>query len=281
MRFPRPVFKGSSEILKELLTVNQREEEARRRRFKDFNLGELFLNLRSRDRVSKIRVRRAIPARDDQEVVELVERLLDEAASDYLRLRMQWQREAVGYLTSLGAEALSHQGKGALRVPDDLDYVGLEAQGAPDRRLTISAHRIGNFAGVKASYLDLEAEAVGDYCFRRAHACKVRVDLAGKCLGEEGKELRLQAREAGDWLLLKSRRCYVDARRVGRLAGLDSHNLELHVHHAGAELGARAKDAVIYVYRDVKSLGLRGSGVVYMRHGTPPWRTSFRVEKIP
>jgi len=176
MRFPRPIFKGSSEILKDLLMVNKREEEARRRRFKDFSLGELFLNLRSRDRVSKIRVRRAIPARDDQEVVELIERLLDEAASDYLRLRMQWQREAVGYLTSLGAEALSHQDKGALRVPDDLDYVGLEAQGSSDHRLTITARRIGNFAGIKASYLDLEAEAVGDYCFRRAHSCKVRVD---------------------------------------------------------------------------------------------------------
>jgi hypothetical protein len=175
MRFPRPVFKGSSEILKEHLIVNQREEEARQRHFNDFSLGELFLNLSSRDRVSKIRVRRAIPARDDREVVELVERLLHEAASDYLRLREQWQREAVGYLTSLGAEALSHQDK-ALRVPDDLDYVGLEAQGSSDHRLTITARRIGNFAGVKASYLDLEAEAVGDYCFRRAHSCNARVD---------------------------------------------------------------------------------------------------------
>jgi len=46
-------------------------------------------------------------------------------------------------------------------------------------------------------------------------------------------------------------------------------------------LGARARDAVIYVYREAKSLGLRGSGVVYMRHGTPSWRTSFRIEKIP
>lgn len=281
MRFPRPVFKGSSETLKELLTVNRKEEEARLRRFEDFSLDELFLNLRSRDRISKARVRRAIPARDDREVVELVERLINEAASDYLRLRMQWQREAVGYLTSLGAEALSHRGEGVLRVPDDLDYVGLEAQGEPDNRLAITAERVGNFAGVKASYLDLEAGAVGDYCFRRAHSCRIRVGLAGKCLGEEGRELRLQAQEAGDWLLLKSRRCYVDARRVGRLAGLDSHNLELHVHHAGAELGARARDAVIYVYRDVKSLGLRGSGVVYMRHGTPPWRTSFHIEKIP
>jgi len=176
MRFPRPVFEGSSEILKEHLIANQREEEARQRRFDDFSLGELFLNLRSRDRVSKIRVRRAIPARNDREVVELVERLLDEAASDYLRLREQWQREAVGYLTSLGAEALSRQDKGALRVPDDLDYVGLEAQGSSDHRLTITARRIGNFAGVRASYLDLEAEAVGDCCFRRAHSCNARVD---------------------------------------------------------------------------------------------------------
>jgi hypothetical protein len=61
-------------------------------------------------------------------------------------------------------------------VPDDLDYVGLEARGSSDNRLTITARRIGDFVGIKASYLDLEAEAVGYYCFRRAHSCKVRVD---------------------------------------------------------------------------------------------------------
>jgi hypothetical protein len=281
MKFPKPAFKGSSESLKELLDINRLEEEARRRRFEDFALAELFLNLRSRDRLSKSRVRRALPARDDRELVELVERLVQEAASNYLQLRMQWQRETVGYLTSLGAEAVSHLGGAALEVPNDLDYVGMQAEGAPDRRLSIRAHSIGNFAGLKARYLDITADSVGDYCFRRAACCQVEVERAGKCLGEEGEELRLQAREAGDWLMLKSKRCYVDARRVGRLAGLDSHNLEMHVHHAGAELGARARGAVIYVYGDAKSLGLRGSGVVYMRHGTPPWRTSFRVEKIP
>mgnify|MGYP001101232125 CR=1 FL=1 len=41
------------------------------------------------------------------------------------------------------------------------------------------------------------------------------------------------------------------------------------------------KEAVIYVYREARSLGLRGNGVVYMRHGAPPWRTSFRVERLP
>lgn len=281
MRFPKPVFEGSSQALEGLLIINQKEEETRRRRYREFSLAELFLNLRSKDRLSKPRVRRALPVSEGRELVELVEKLLREAASDYLGLRMQWQREAVGYLTSLGAEAKSCLDDRALEVPDDLDYVGLEAGGAPDRRLSISARRVGNFAGVKASYLDLEAETVGDYSFRRASCCRIRVDTVGKCLGEEGEELRLQAREAGDWLLLKSRRCFVEARRVGRLAGLDSCNLEMHVHHAGAELGARASDAVIYVYRDVKSLGLRGSGVVYMRSGAPPWRTSFRVEKIP
>ncbi|NPV58444.1 MAG: hypothetical protein HPY75_02130 [Actinobacteria bacterium] len=36
-----------------------------------------------------------------------------------------------------------------------------------------------------------------------------------------------------------------------------------------------------YAYREARSLGLRGSGVVYMRHGASPWRTSFRVERLP
>lgn len=281
MKLPKHIFKDSSESLQELLEINRQEEEARRRRFQDFALSDFFLNLRSRDRLTKARVRRALPAQDDREVVEMAERLMREASSGYLQLRMQWQREAVGYLTSLALEATSRLGGGELEVPDGLDYVGMQAEGAPDRRLALRARRIGNFAGLKAKYLDIKAEAVGDYCFRRAACCRVEVETAGKCLGEEGVELRLQAREAGDWLMLKSRRCRVDARKVGRLAGLDSHNLEMHVHYAGAELGARAREAVIYVYREAKSLGLRGSGVVYMRHGTPPWRTSFRVERIP
>jgi len=281
MKLPKPVFSGSSESLKDILETNRREEEARKARFKDFALADFFLNLRSRDKLTKARVRRALPARDDSEVVEIAERLMREASSDYLQLRMQWQREAVGYLTSLGVEAYSRQCCGEWEIPDGLDYVGMQAEGTPDRWLEIRARRIGNFAGLKSKYLKIKAETVGDYCFRRANSCRVEADMAGKCLGEEGEELRLQVREAGDWLMLKSKRCFVDARKVGRLAGLDSHNLELHVYTAGAELGARARDAVIYVYREAKSLGLRGSGVVYMRHGTPPWRTSFRVEKIP
>ncbi|RJP28337.1 MAG: hypothetical protein C4536_12970 [Actinobacteria bacterium] len=281
MKLPKHIFKDSSESLKEILETNRQEEEARRARFKDFALSDFFLNLRSRDKLTKARVRRALPARDDGEVVDLAERLMNEASSDYLQLRMQWQREAVGYLTSLGAEAFSRQGGGEWEIPDGLDYVGMQAEGTPERWLEIGARRIGNFAGLKSKYLMIKAETVGDYCFRRARCCRVEAEMAGKCLGEEGEELRLQVREAGDWLMLKSKRCFVDARKVGRLAGLDSHNLEMHVHSAGAELGARARDAVIYVYREAKSLGLRGSGVVYMRHGTPPWRTSFRVEKIP
>lgn len=281
MRLPKPVFEDDSDSLQGLLQENRREEEARRQRFLEFDLHDFFLNLRSRDKLTKARVRRALPARDDGEVVELADRLMREASCDYLQLRMQWQREAVGYLTSLGMESFSRQGGGELEIPDGLDYVGMQAEGAPDRRLALRAKRIGNFAGLKARYVDIKAESVGDYCLRRARHCKVEVEMAGKCLGEEGEGLWLQAREAGDWLMLKSKRCYVDARKVGRLAGLDSHDLEMHVQNAGAELGARAHDAVIYVYREAKSLGLRGSGVVYLRHGTPPWRTSFRVEKMP
>ncbi len=281
MKFPGPAFEGGTESLREILEDNRAEEEARRRHFEEFSLGEFFLNLRSRDRLSKARVRRAIPARDDREVVELAERLMREASENYLRLRMQWQREAVGHLSSLALEAVSRLGGGALEVPGGLDYVGIQAEGEPGRRLLVRASGIGNFAGLKARYLDIEAESVGDYCFRRARCCRAEADTAGKCLGEEGEELRLQAREAGDWLMLKSRRCFARVRKVGRLAGLDSHNLEMHVDYAGPELGARAQDAVIYVYRDAKSLGLRGSGVIYLRHGNPPWRTSFRVERMP
>ncbi|NPV58454.1 MAG: hypothetical protein HPY75_02180 [Actinobacteria bacterium] len=281
MRFPKPVFEGDSESLEEILEASRHEEEARRRRFLEFTLHDFFLNLRSRDKLSKARVRRALPCRDDRELVELAQRLMREASEDYLRLRMQWQREAVGYLSSLAMEAHARLGGGEMLIPDGLDYVGMQAEGAPECPILLRAGRIGNFAGLKARHLHIKAEEVGDYCLRRAVRCVLEAGTAGKCLGEEGEELRLKAREAGDWLMLKSKRCRVEARKVGRLAGLDSHNLEMHVHYAGAELGARAREAVIYVYREARSLGLRGSGVVYMRHGAPPWRTSFRVEKLP
>ncbi len=280
MKLPKPAFRGG-ESLRDILEGNRREEEARRERFREFALADFFLNLRSRDKLGKVRVRRALPARDDAEVVEVALRLMAEASADYLQLRMQWQREAVGYLSSLALESHARLGGGEMLIPDGLDYVGMQAQGSPEARLALRARRVGNFAGLKSFYLDIRAETVGDYCFRRAHCCRLEAETAGKCLGEEAEELRLQAREVGDWLMLKSRRCYADARKVGRLAGLDSHMLEMHVHSAGAELGARAREAVIYVYREAKSLGLRGSGVVYMRHGSPPWRTTFRVEKIP
>lgn len=280
MKFPKSVFGGGEDALREILEANQREEKARRQRFQDFSLDDFFLNLRSRDRLSKARVRQALPARDDREVVQLARRLMREASEDYLKLRMQWQREAVGYLSSLGMESFARMEGGTFIVPDGLDYVGLQAEGTPERPLLVGAGRLGNFAGMKAKYLYVKAEAVGDYCFRRASHCRLEVGTAGKCLGEEGEDLHLQAREVGDWLMLKSKRCYISAYKVGRLAGLDSHNLEMHCHCAGAELGARARDAVIYVYREAKSLGLRGSGVIYLRHGAPPWPTSFRVEKI-
>ncbi len=281
MRFPKPVYGRGPESLQEILEANRREDEARRKRFLDFSLEDFFLNLRSRDRLSKVRVRQALPTRDDREVVELAERLMHEASCDYLRLRMQWQREAVGFLSSLGMEAFSRIEEGEFVVPDGLDYVGMQAEGAPGRPLLIKGGRLGNFAGLRARHLHVRAEMVGDYCFRRAAHCRVEVETAGKCLGEEGEDLHLRAREAGDWLMLKSRRCRAEAQRVGRLAGLDSHHLELRCHYAGAELGARAKQATIYVFQEAKSLGLRGSGVIYLRHGSPPWRTSFRVERIP
>jgi hypothetical protein len=281
MKFPKAVFHRSSESLRELLETNRVEEEARLRHFEDFDLGEFFLNLRSRDRISKVRVRRALPTSDDRELVALLQKLIHEAASNYIQLRMQWQREAVGFLTTLAVEAAARLGMEALRLPNDLDYVGLHAEGTPDNRLSIKAARIGNFAGLKAKNTDIAADSVGDYCFRRAAHCHIETGTAGKCLGEEGEELRLKAREAGDWLLLKSKRCFAEVQKVGRLAGLDSHKLTLHVHNTGAELGARAKDAVIYVHDDAKSLGLRGSGVIYIRNGSAPWRTTFRIEKIP
>ncbi len=281
LKFPGHAFKESSGSLGEIIEANRREEESRRRLLNDLTLDEFFINLSSRDRLSRPRVKRALPARDDLETADLAHRLLLEAASRYRELHMQWQREAVGHLTSFAAEALARLELGTLEVPDNLDYVGLQAEGTADRRLAIKARRLGNFAGMKARYLDLEADSMGDYCLRQAAFCEARVRTAGQCLGEEGEELHLRARDAGDWLMLRSRRCRVEARRVGRLAGLDSVDLEMRVQRAGAELGERARDAVIYVYRDARSLGLQGSGVVYLRRGHPARRTSFRVERIP
>jgi len=279
LKFPEPVFRGGSEALPELIEMNRREEEARRRILEDLTLEEFFVNLSSRDRLSKSQVRGTLPVRDDRELIRLVERLVLQAADRYEKLRLQWQREAVGYLTSLGAESLCRVEGGALVVPDGLDYLGLQAEGTPESRVAVRAHRIGNFAGLKARYLDLSADSMGDYCLRQAACCRVDVKTVGQCLGEDGDELRLCAREAGDWLMLRSSNCFVDARRVGRLAGLDSDNLELHVHRAGTELGERARNATIYLHRDAKSLGQRGTGVIYVRRGFPRWRTSFRIER--
>ena len=68
---------------------------------------------------------------------------------------------------------------------------------------------------------------------------------------------------------------------MGRLAGLDSHDLELHVDQASYELGARARDAVIYVRRSVLTMGLSGSGVVYLAPEVGPVRTCFEIRPLP
>ncbi len=279
MKLPDPVFKGSAESLPGLIEANRREEEARLRLIEDLTLDELFLNLSSRDHLSKSQVRRALPVRYDREMPALVNRLVRDASIDYLQLHKRWQREAVGYLTSLGAEALLRLGGGALEAPDNLDYVGLQAEGEPGRRAAIRARKMGDFAGLKARHANFSADSMGDFCLRQAAFCRAEVKTVGQCMGQEGVELSLYAREAGDWLMLRSKSCFVDARRVGRLAGLDSHNLEMRVQRAGAELGERAHDAVIYLYRGARSLGQNGSGVIYMRRGAPAWRTSFRVER--
>ena len=49
----------------------------------------------------------------------------------------------------------------------------------------------------------------------------------------------------------------------------------------GASLVVPTERDVVLATAKAKSLGLRGSGVVYMRHASPPWRTTFRVEKMP
>src|SRR4030042_2628427 len=102
MKFPKPVFRGSSESLKDLLETNRREDEARRRRCDEFALGEFSLNLRSRDRLSKTRVRGALPARDDRDLVDLVNRLVQEASINYWQLRMQGPAGGGGFLATLG-----------------------------------------------------------------------------------------------------------------------------------------------------------------------------------
>ncbi len=279
MKLPRPVFKDSGDRLPTLAGDNRREEGARRRLLEDMTLEELFCNLSSRDSLSKPLVRAALPSHDGEETARLAGRLVADAASIYGRLYLRWQREAVGYLTSLCAEASSKLGRPSIEVPDGLDFVGLEARGEPGRRLAIRARKLGDFTGLRARFADFEADSIGDYCLRQAADCSIDVRTAGQCLGEEGVRLALSARDSGDWLMLRSRECTARSRRVGRLAGLDSEGLELRVHRAGSELGERAREAVIYLYRDAKSLGKRGSGVIYVRRGSPAWSTSFRVER--
>ena len=210
----------------------------------------------------------------------MIERLMDQAHVAYARLRMQWQRQLVGYLTSLGAEALARLGEEELEVPPGFDYVGLEAAGSPEMRLHIRAEEIGDHAGLRARYLSLRAGRIGDHCFTHSHACDLSAGKAGHFLGEHSQGMRLRVGEAGDWLLLKSAGAVAELCRVGRLAGLDSHDLEIRVDHATYELGARARNAVIYVRRSVLTMGLSGSGVVYLAPEVGPVRTCFEIRPL-
>jgi hypothetical protein len=280
MRLPRPSFEDSSRSLEELSDTNRREEKARGRLLDEFSLDELFLNLSSKDSISKARVRAALPAHGDRELVAVTLRLVNDAAARYPTFCMQWQRKTIGYLTSIGAEAMSRLGSLGIEVPEGLDFVGLEAEGDSSRHALIRARKIGDFAGVKARFLDFRADSIGDFALRKAECCNVQVRAAGHRLGEDGSDITLRAREAGDWLMLRSRRCFVDARQVGSLAGLDSNGLEIHVNRAGTELCERAMNVVIHLHRGARSLGTRGSGVIYIRRGSPSWRTCFRVEKM-
>jgi hypothetical protein len=270
--------------LEELLRTARREERAERERYEAFSVRDLFLSLRSRDRMSKKRVRKALPDRDDGQLLELITRLLERAATAYLSFRSRWEREVLGYLTSIGAEVSAALGLGPFRVPDGLDYVGLEAEGVGSLRPAILARHVGAFAGMKAVNLDLEASTLGDYGFRRAVGCRVVAGSVGKCFGEEAEDLHLRAERAGDWLFLKSSGCLAEVGEVGRLAGLDSRDLRLFARRAGAELGARAEGAELHVTESLKGLGLRGRGTVYL----PPHlyrmalenRTSFRLVEL-
>lgn len=264
MRFPRPQLGDGRESLEDILRTARREERAERERYESFSVRDLFLSLRSRDRMSKKKVRKALPERDDEELLGLITKLLERAATAYLSFRSRWEREVLGYLTSIGAEVSATLGLGPFRVPDGLDYVGLEAEGTGSLRPAITARHLGSFAGMKAVNLDLSVSTLGDYCFRRAVGCRVEAESVGKCFGEEAEELFLRAGRAGDWLFLKSVRCRGEVGEVGRLAGLDSRGLQLFARRAGAELGARAEEAEIHVTESLKGLGLRGRGTVYL-----------------
>jgi hypothetical protein len=280
MRMPRRAFDDRSGSLEEMVEDAHREDQARARHACDFDLGELMLQVRSHDSFSKGRVRRCIPARNDEELVRVIERLMGQAHSAYPRLRMQWQRQLVGYLTSLAAEALARLGNDELDVPPGFDYVGMEAIGSEEVQLRIRTEEAGDYGGLRARYLNLRAGRIGDHCFTHSRACHLSAGKAGHFLGEHSQGMRLRVGEAGDWLLLKSRDAAAELHRVGRLAGLDSHDMEIRVDHATYELGARASNAVIYVYRSVLTMGLSGSGVVYLAPEVGPVRTCFEVRPL-
>ncbi len=281
MKLPRHRLAKGSSSLSDMIRTDRREEEARARHARDFDLGELMLQVRSRDSFGKERVRRAIPAQEDEELVKVVDRLLKEASSYYSRMNMQWQRQLIGYLTSLGAEAMARLGLGELEIPSCFDYVGLEADGTAGHSLAIKAEEVGDHCGLKASFLVLRAGKVGDHCFTHSDSCMVVSGRAGHFLGERSQGMRVRAGEVGDWLLLESKGARAEVRRAGRLAGLDSHDLEMHVDYASYELGARSFNATIYVYRGVLSMGLSGNGVVYLAPEIGPVRTCFEMRPLP
>ena len=266
--------------LEELVEAGRREEAARGRFLRDFDLGELMLRVRSRDSFGKARVRRCLPARGDDELLELTVRLLEEARRRYNDMHALWQRQLVGYLTSLGAEAAARLDGRELTVPPGFDYVGLEAAGSPGRRISLRTEQAGYRCGERACCLDLRAGQLGDHCFSHSRDCRLTAGRAGDFLGERSEAMRLEVGEAGDWLLLKSRGARARLRRTGRLAGLDSHDLELQVDFASYELGARAHNASIFVHREVLTMGLSGSGVVYLAPGVKEVRTCFEVRRL-
>ena len=66
MRMPRRAFGDNPGSLEEMVETSRREDQARALHARDFDLGELMLQVRSHDTFSKGRVRRCIPARDDE-----------------------------------------------------------------------------------------------------------------------------------------------------------------------------------------------------------------------
>ena len=84
MRLPRHTLGRNPDSLREMVETSRREKEARELHARDFDLGELMLQVRSRDTFGKGRVRRCVPARSDEELAGLIDRLLAEASGGLL-----------------------------------------------------------------------------------------------------------------------------------------------------------------------------------------------------